>query len=27
MAQAGGTEPGNLVAALAGVADWVKGKL
>ncbi len=27
MAQAGGTEPANLAAALAGVADWVKGKL
>ena len=27
MAQAGGTEPGNLAAALAGVNEWVKGKL
>jgi alanyl-tRNA synthetase len=27
MAQAGGTEPENLAAALAGVNDWVKGKL
>jgi alanyl-tRNA synthetase len=27
MAQAGGTEPANLPAALAGVAGWVKGKL
>lgn len=27
MAQAGGTEPENLEAALAGVNDWVKGKL
>ena len=27
MAQAGGTEPANLPAALAGVKDWVKGKL
>ena len=27
MAQAGGTEPENLASALAGVNDWVKGKL
>ncbi|MGV7243227.1 alanine--tRNA ligase [Caballeronia sp. M23-90] len=27
MAQAGGTEPQNLAAALAGVNEWVKGKL
>jgi len=27
MAQAGGTEPEKLPAALAGVAEWVKGKL
>jgi len=27
MAQAGGTEPENLAGALAGVNDWVKGKL
>ncbi|AKU10805.1 alanyl-tRNA synthetase [Azoarcus sp. CIB] len=27
MAQAGGTEPSKLPAALAGVADWVAGKL
>jgi alanyl-tRNA synthetase len=27
MAQAGGTEPTNLAAALAGVNDWVKSKL
>ncbi|KQR86044.1 alanine--tRNA ligase [Burkholderia sp. Leaf177] len=27
MAQAGGTEPQNLAAALAGVSEWVKGKL
>jgi alanyl-tRNA synthetase len=27
MAQAGGTQPENLQAALASVADWVKGKL
>jgi alanyl-tRNA synthetase len=27
MAQAGGTEPANLPAALAAVNDWVKGKL
>jgi len=27
MAQAGGTEPENLAAALAGVNEWVKGKL
>jgi len=27
MAQAGGTQPENLVAALAGVNDWVKNKL
>ncbi len=27
MAQAGGTEPANLPAALAGVADWVASKL
>ncbi len=27
MAQAGGTQPENLAAALAGVAGWVKGKL
>jgi alanyl-tRNA synthetase len=27
MAQAGGTEPENLEGALAGVNDWVKGKL
>jgi len=27
MAQAGGTQPEHLAAALAGVADWVKGKL
>ncbi len=27
MAQAGGTQPENLPGALAGVAEWVKGKL
>ena len=27
MAQAGGTQPENLPAALAGVKDWVAGKL
>ena len=27
MAQAGGTQPENLAAALAGVKDWVAGKL
>jgi len=27
MAQAGGTQPENLPAALAGVAKWVEGKL
>jgi alanyl-tRNA synthetase len=27
MAQAGGTQPENLAAALAGVNDWVKAKL
>jgi alanyl-tRNA synthetase len=26
MAQAGGTEPGNLPVALASVADWARGK-
>jgi alanyl-tRNA synthetase len=27
MAQAGGTEPANLPAALAGVKEWVAGKV
>ena len=27
MAQAGGTQPENLPQALAGVAEWVRGKL
>jgi alanyl-tRNA synthetase len=27
MAQAGGTQPENLPAALAGVGKWVEGKL
>jgi len=27
MAQAGGTEPEKLPQALAGVVEWVKGKL
>jgi alanyl-tRNA synthetase len=27
MAQAGGTQPENLAAALAGVANWVEGRL